>query len=493
MRLPLQERGFILTASPSTPRKSRTLRGWLLRGLAAAAVVALAIWLLRSSLEWPQRSVALPARDRQAEQHLVAPDAVTAAASARLNIAAADALAAVQPAMAIVEADGPSGLTPIGSAFVIDPAGLVATNLHVSAEATQGLARFGDGSVYAIEGYYALDRENDLAILKLAQASGLGAVELASKDPAPLATVFALGHPRGVEFSPFDGKVSRLLTTAQLPAATEKFVRQLTGSARDHQWIQHTANLSDGNSGGPLVNAEGQVIGINTWTDRQSGYGYALHSREIAALLKEPLAEIEPLERHATSEARLRAAVWQSSAGQLRRLADEARAMRWRPANERDYAKLQQLAWGLTLANRPQLFGGKSGLGDRLDELVKVADQAVAQLKQERFDDLGQITLLNEFAAGEISRPLAGLVFIGTLERIVAGERGQRAAIVVLAGFQQRMLVPLEGVLSVPEAGSQCLFVGVNDRGKTVQYGENPLQPIVAPIVVCPVVVVLGR
>ena len=422
---------------------------------------------------------------------IVSSTAPGTASPARLAAAPADALNRVEPCIARIEADGPGGLEVIGSGFVVAPQGLLATSYHVAAQATQAVARFRDGRVHEIAGYAALDRENDVALLRLRAATELTAVELYLDDPAPLTTVFAVGHPHGIEFSPFDGKVSRIVTTSQLPAATQRFVRELTGSQRDHRWIQHTANLSDGNSGGPLVDEVSRVIGINTWVDRQTGFGYALPAGAIAALQDRPLAETEPLERHATSEARLKAQLWQTSAQQLTTLYDEARAMRWQPASRRDYARLQQLAFGITLANRPAHFGGQPALGERFDELVKSADQVVAQLRREKWNDAGQITLLNEFAAAEVNRPLAGLILIGTVERIVSGpatqnpaNRGKLAAIIVLAGFEQRLLVPLDSGLNAPEPGSQCLILGVNDRGRVVHYGDNPLDPIAAPVLI---------
>ena len=56
----------------------------------------------------------------------------------------------------------------------------------------------------------------------------------------------------------------------------------------------------------------------------------------------------------------------------------------------------------------------------------------------------------------------------------------------------QRLLVPLDAKLNPPQAGAQCLVIGVNDRGRTAQYGDNPLDPIVAPVVLAPVVMVLN-
>jgi S1-C subfamily serine protease len=474
--------------SPRASRPSRTLRGWLFRIGPMAAVAGLAIWVVVTNVNWDRGQ-----RRPDVTVPITAQDGSAGAVSIAKEPGWASALAQIEPCVVRMEVDGPSGLEVIGSGVVVDASGLVATNLHVAAKMTRGVARFQGGAVYEIAGYAAVDAASDLAILKLRAATELPAVELAKGAPQPLTPIFAIGHPRGVEFSPSDGKVSRLVKTSQLPAATQAFVRELTGSQSDHRWIQHTANLSDGNSGGPLVDERGQVVGLNTWVDRQSGFGYALPAEQIAALLSAPLAEPEPLESHATSEARLQSAVWQTTAQELESLHQEALAMRWRPTTRREYARLQQLAFGITLANQPGKFGDHAALGERFDELVRAADRIVARLRQEKWSDPGQILLLNEFAATEASRPLAGLIFFGTTERIVAGPSGGRAAIVVLAGFEQRLLVPLESELSAPAAGSQCLILGVNDRGRTVQYGDNPLDPIVAPVLIAPVTINLGR
>jgi S1-C subfamily serine protease len=479
----------------SALRPSRTLRGWVLRGVAFAVVTGLALAIILPNVAWrswrPART-ALPAPQvdqRQPSKKSANPSA--SATSLRLN--PADVLREIEPSVVRIEADGPAGLSVVGSGFVLDASGLVATSFHVTRELTQGVARFRDGTVYELAGYAALDRENDLAIVRLRGASNLVAAILPDTQPRPLTPIFALGHPQGVEFSPFDGKISRLVRTSQLSEATRTFVRDLTGSERDHLWIQHTANLSDGNSGGPLIDEQGQVIGINTWVDRQTGFGYALPASEIAALLAAASPDSEPLAAHATSEARLRSQLWQTSAEELKKRLADARAMGWQPGNRRDYSLLQELAFGITLANQPAKFGGKAALGERFDDLVKAADQAVATLRKEKWSNAGQILLLNEFAATEIHRPLAGLVFIGTIERLVSGPDGQQAAIVLLAGFEQRLLLPVEPGLSLPEPGAQCLIVGVNDRGRSVQYGDNPLDPIVAPVVIAPVIIVLGK
>ena len=487
---------------PKARRPSRTLRGWLLRGVSLVVVVGAVLWAVVQNVDIsgvsrhlfrPPPSPVTPAVVEAATPSSATNRPSPSPVALDRQRHPSEVLQEIERSVVRIEADGPGGLTVVGSGFVVDPQGRVATSFHVAQDLVQGVARFRNRAVYEIAGYTAFDRENDLAILQLRGSGDWAPVHLATQDPQPLAPVFAIGHPQGVEFSPFDGKISRLIQTSQLSAATQKFVRELTASPRDHRWIQHTANLSDGNSGGPLVAENGEVLGINTWVDRQTGFGYAMPAAEIARLLAAPLAEIEPLEMHATADARLRAQLWQTSAETLKKLHEEVRAMHWHPTSHREYARLQRLAFGITLANQPQKLSGEPAPGERFEELVKVADQIVARLRKEEWSDPGQILLLNEFAAEEVRRPLAGLIFVGTMERVVTGPANNRAAIVVLAGFEQRLILPLESDLSLPETGSQCLIVGVNDHGKTVQYGDNPLNPIVAPVIIAPVVIVLGK
>jgi S1-C subfamily serine protease len=463
--------------------------GLALRGLALSLVAALAAIVAWKNIDLGRWQAG---RNPAAARPVHRPPAKQTAALPGPSLAAA--LALVEPSVVLIEADGPGGLQGIGSGFVIDPAGRIATSLHVASEAVAGVARFGDGRVFEIAGYAAVDPENDLAILQLRTGgSTLAALRLADADPLPLAPIVAIGHPQGVEFSPFDGKVSRVVSSSDLSVPAQKFVRSLTGGATEQRWIQHTAKLSDGNSGGPLVGERGRVLGVNTWVDRQTGFGYALHAAALARLMQRPLPEVEPLERHATTEARLRALAWQSSAGHLSELLEAARAMRWSPSSRAEYAQLQALAWALTVANQPDLFSARTSLGDKLDELVRVADQAAAEIRRQKWNDVGQITILNEYAEREMARPMAGLAFFGTIERVVQGSGGERGAIVRLAGFERQMFLPLTGRLLLPEAGQQCFLIGVNDRGRSLSYGDNPLQPHVLPILRAPLIVPLDK
>ncbi|MCA9161479.1 MAG: trypsin-like peptidase domain-containing protein [Planctomycetales bacterium] len=430
--------------------------------------------------ETPSSPEAAPSTDRTAEPTEQTTRSTAPPIAARLP--------ELERAIVRIEALGPGDNTTLGSGFVIDSSGLIATNYHVMAEATAAQARFNDGAAYDIAGYVAVRPDDDLAIVKLKQSPpSLTAMTLRRQDdPRQLSTVVAIGHPLGIDFSPVDGRVSRVLRTSELPSHSRQFLRQLMTGDADHRWIQHTAPISPGNSGGPLLNEQGEVVGINTWVDRQSSFGYALHAAHLAGL--QPRADqptpVEPLARYARKEARVARLLAELKPARVEELFTAGSAMQWRPADADQYETLQQLAWAITVVNLPNSLIGPGGLEDmRLRELTAVCDQIVIRLKQQKWNGPGQLLLVNEYAAEQIERPMAGLFFFGTIQREVTGPSGARGLIVELAGMNRELFVPLEGQLSIPAAGEQCLILGVNYDGHTVRYGNNPLQPITAPVI----------
>ena len=471
---------------PAAARPRRTLLGTSIRAFCAFVIVMLIGFVVWANIDWdwfrPRRKV--PAAPPVVTETKKPAEAVKAA-PAPPNAAILE----TQKSVVLLQADGPGGLVGVGAGIVIDPSGLVATSYHLSSDLTSGMARFQDCRVFGIAGYAAVDPANDLAILQLEKAFEVPVAKMKS-DPGlqPLTNVVAIGHPRGVEFALHDGKVSRRINTSQLSPLSQRFVRALTSSSQDHDWIQHTAVLSEGNSGGPLVNERGEVLGINTWVDRQGGYGYALDVAALIALQEKPLAKVAPLEAYATQEARRKSLVLSTSAKQLQILFEQAQAMHWRPNSGQDYAVLQKIAWMVTVANQPEVAAAGDELNERLAELAKQADIVTAQLRREKWNDVGQITILNEYAAVAIPRPATGVVFFGTALRQVEGN-GKRALLVKLAGFEQTVLIPMGSKLHVPPPGAQCLILGINDQGKTVSYGDNPLQPTVAPVITAAVLV----
>jgi len=170
---------------------------------------------------------------------------------------------------------GPGGeLQGAGSGIAITPDGYVLTNSHVVDGATTLTVTFTDGQTVSAS-LIGQDAATDLALLQ-AHVSGVAHAEL-STDPAPLVgqLVIAMGNPLGFHASVSTGVVSAL------GRALRSQHGQLIESV-----IQHTAPLNPGNSGGPLVDSRGAVIGINTAIIANAqGIGFAVPAVTVSWVL----------------------------------------------------------------------------------------------------------------------------------------------------------------------------------------------------------------
>lgn len=157
-----------------------------------------------------------------------------------------------------------------GSGFVISEDGYILTNYHVVEDAYTGgyevKVMFYDGSTYTAE-IKGFDRNNDIAVLKI-DATGLDAAELGSSDSLYVGdTVYAVGNPLGeLSYSMTSGMVS----------ATDRLITTEEGTMT---MFQIDAAVNEGNSGGPVYNTSGQVVGVVTAKsneDGTEGLGFAI-------------------------------------------------------------------------------------------------------------------------------------------------------------------------------------------------------------------------
>ena len=161
----------------------------------------------------------------------------------------------------------------VGSGFIVDPKGLILTNKHVVEGATRISVRLQSGEVLRGE-IVGEDEETDLAVVKVNTTRDLPSVKIGNSDDVQVGDwVLAIGSPFGLEQT----------VTAGIISTRE---RQTPTSSNFQRFLQTDAAINRGNSGGPLVNMRGEVIGVNsqiaTSTGDYNGIGFALPSNEAS-------------------------------------------------------------------------------------------------------------------------------------------------------------------------------------------------------------------
>ncbi len=156
----------------------------------------------------------------------------------------------------------------LGSGFVISPDGLIVTNDHVISGADEINAVFSDGRILRAE-LIGTDEATDVAVLKVEQEDAFSYVEWADSEQAQVGDwVMAIGNPFG-----FGGSVSVGIVSARN--------RDINSGNYDN-YIQTDAAINSGNSGGPLFNLNGEVLGVNTAiitpTGGSVGLGFSIPS-----------------------------------------------------------------------------------------------------------------------------------------------------------------------------------------------------------------------
>lgn len=165
-----------------------------------------------------------------------------------------------------------------GSGVAIAPDGFILTNSHVVHGSDTLEVRFTDGKMHSAT-IVGEDQSTDLAVLKV-QASGLAYAVLGDSSGLRVGQfVIAIGNPFG-----FDSTVS-----TGVASALGRAFRSQDGRLVDNI-IQHTAPLNPGNSGGPLLNTRGEVIGINTAIIAMAqGIGFAIPSNTASWVVSQIL------------------------------------------------------------------------------------------------------------------------------------------------------------------------------------------------------------
>ncbi len=131
-----------------------------------------------------------------------------------------------------------------GSGFLVSKDGFVVTNYHVIAEGNSGVVKLPDGAFYVVDGVVASDKARDVAVIK-AHGTNFRTLTLGNSDRLQVGQeVVAIGNPLSLESTVSNGIVSGIRTI------------------KEAKFLQITAPISHGSSGGPLFNMAGEVIGI---------------------------------------------------------------------------------------------------------------------------------------------------------------------------------------------------------------------------------------
>ena len=154
-------------------------------------------------------------------------------------------------------ANAPRHVTSLGSGFVIDPSGFIVTNNHVIEDSEQISVQFQDGTEMPAK-VIGRDVKTDLALLKVAPKKPLAATHFGDSDKARIGDwVIAIGDPFGIGST----------VTAGIVSARN---RDIAAGPYD-DFIQTDAPINKGNSGGPLFDMDGNVVGINSQIFSPSG------------------------------------------------------------------------------------------------------------------------------------------------------------------------------------------------------------------------------
>jgi serine protease Do len=207
---------------------------------------------------------------------------------ARLNAALTRLAEQLKPALVQIRVQRPAAEEPdpeeaplraLGSGFLIHPSGYVVTNAHVVERSSKVQVRLASGR--RLQGtVVGRDRRVDLALVKVEATEALPVLPLGDSERLAVGElVVALGHPFGLEQTVSLGIVSRKGAPVQ-SAAPGGF-----------DFIQTDAAVNPGNSGGPLVDMSGQVVGVNYMATRNGSIGFAIPVNLVKTLLPQLVAK----------------------------------------------------------------------------------------------------------------------------------------------------------------------------------------------------------
>jgi S1-C subfamily serine protease len=255
----------------------------------------------------------------------------------------------------------------LGSGFVIDKAGHIVTNFHVVEGADQVQVSFSNQETVDAT-IVGTDPATDLALLRVkTSARALSPLTLGDSDRVQVGDpVVAIGNPFGLERT----------VTAGIVSALQRAVTSPSGDRIDHV-IQTDAPINSGNSGGPLLNARGEVIGVNSQIQTAGGggnvgIGFAVPSNTV----KQVVAQLRRYGKVDRAELGVQVQEIDAQLAKLFRLPVDKGLLVERvvPGSAADKAGLEGGTTQVVVAGRDYTLGGDVLVGIDGKEITKIAD-----------------------------------------------------------------------------------------------------------------------
>jgi S1-C subfamily serine protease len=220
------------------------------------------------------------------------------------DLSLADLIERAEPSCVRIDVKFKDGSAGIGSGFVVDAERKwVVTNYHVVADSESASVSFSDKKTAEVLGWRAHYTEHDLALLVIKTDKKLVALPVAVDIPRKGESTIAIGTPEGLSFTATEGIVSAIRDGKELESL---FIgkRELAKEASRPvgTWLQTSTPISHGSSGGPLLNRQGEVIGVNSGTLASGqNINFAVSCKQIQRLVNvapkirmRTLAELTP-------------------------------------------------------------------------------------------------------------------------------------------------------------------------------------------------------
>jgi hypothetical protein len=174
-----------------------------------------------------------------------------------------------------------------GTGFLVKPDGVILTNYHVIENGNVAIVKFSDGTILPVDGVLAADKDRDLAVIKI-HGKTFRTLTLGDSDQIQVGEeVVAIGNPLGLELTVSNGILSGVRVTKE-----------------EGKFLQITAPISHGSSGGPLFNMFGEVVGINTmYLEGGENLNFAIPVNDAKNLLRNQSTKLQQLPNEPEADA----------------------------------------------------------------------------------------------------------------------------------------------------------------------------------------------